>query len=132
MIKSTILPWHAAMHPQLTMSLAHLQQDGLLQHDRESLVLLVLLVIDDLHVQHLPASTRVRESGAARSHRHRRMSSFVRSSSLKTTKQNKTPTSLSISCWELLHKCDQKIDPRQQVGPLCFRTLLNKNSMSKR
>lgn len=36
--------------PQLTMSLSHLQQDGLLQHNRESLVLLVLLVIDDLHI----------------------------------------------------------------------------------
>lgn len=88
MIKSTILLWHAAMHPQLTMSLAHLQQDGLLQHDGESLVLLVLLVIDDLHIQHLPASTRVRETGAGRSHRHRRMSSFVRISSLKN--KNKT------------------------------------------
>lgn len=40
--------------PQLTVSLSHLQQDGLLQHDHETLVLLVLLVIDDLHVQQLP------------------------------------------------------------------------------
>lgn len=90
MIKSTILLWHAAMHPQLTMSLAHLQQDGLLQHDRESLVLLVLLVIDDLHIQHLPASTRVRETGAGRSHRHRRMSHICSRFLVKKQKQNKT------------------------------------------
>lgn len=49
--------------PPLTMSLPHLQQDGLLQHDRESLVLLVLLVIDDLHIQQLPESRRVKEQG---------------------------------------------------------------------
>lgn len=35
---------------QLTVPLAHLQQDGLFQHDGERLVLLVLLVVDDLHI----------------------------------------------------------------------------------
>lgn len=49
---------------QLTMPLSHLQQDGLLQHDRKSLVLLVLLIINDLHVQQLPKSRRIKEQGA--------------------------------------------------------------------
>lgn len=50
-------------HPRLTVSLSHLQQDGLLQHNGENLILLVLLVIDDLHIQQLPESTRVKERG---------------------------------------------------------------------
>lgn len=50
------------------MSLSHLQQDGLLQHDHETLVLLVLLVVDDLHVQQLPGEKKKarREGGGVR------------------------------------------------------------------
>lgn len=53
------------------MSLSHLQQDGLLQHDHETLVLLVLLVVDDLHVQQLPGEKKnkkkaQREGGGVR------------------------------------------------------------------
>lgn len=42
------------------MSLSHVQQDGLRQHNYESLVLLVFLVINDLHIQHLPENRGVK------------------------------------------------------------------------
>lgn len=48
----------------LTVPLSHLQQDGLLQHNDEGFVLLVLLIVNDLHIQQLPE----REDGAI-SHR---------------------------------------------------------------
>lgn len=46
----------------LTVSLSHLQQNRLLQHDGENLVLFVLLVIDDLYIQQLPKTAKVKES----------------------------------------------------------------------
>lgn len=48
------------------MSLSHLQQDGLLQHDHETLVLLVLLVVDDLHVQQLPGEEKTKKKHKGR------------------------------------------------------------------
>lgn len=48
------------------MSLSHLQQDGLLQHDHETLVLLVLLVVDDLHVQQLPGEKKTKKKHEGR------------------------------------------------------------------
>lgn len=50
--------------PQLTVSLSHLQQDRLLQHNRERLVLLILLIIDDLYIQQLPKTRRTKEQEA--------------------------------------------------------------------
>lgn len=60
--------------PRLTVSLSHLQQDGLLQHDGERLVLLVLLVVDDLHIQQLPASGK--GQGTRRGWRQTEMDDF--------------------------------------------------------
>lgn len=48
----------AVVLSQLTVPLPDLQQYGLLQHDGESLVLLVLLVVNDLHIQQLPGFQR--------------------------------------------------------------------------
>lgn len=48
----------------LTVSLSHFQQNGLFQNNVKSLVLLILLIVDDLHVQQFPESTR------SKSHRH--------------------------------------------------------------
>lgn len=48
----------AALHPQgsaLTMFPSNLQQHRLPQLDDEGLVLLILLIINDLHLQQLPA-----------------------------------------------------------------------------
>ena len=63
--------------PQLTVSLPHLQQDGFLQHDGEGLVLLILLVIDDLHVQHLPVSEKGQGTGKGWSERRHSLIRFV-------------------------------------------------------
>lgn len=52
---------------RLTVSLSHLQQNGLLQHNCERLVFLVLFVINDLHIQHLPERRRVKAETEERS-----------------------------------------------------------------
>lgn len=65
------------MCPQLTVSLSHVQQDGLLQHNGEDLVLLVLLVVDDLHVHQLPGGRSGHGTGKMDGAKEGRVNSLV-------------------------------------------------------
>lgn len=90
------------------MPLAHLQQDGLFQHDGERLVLLVLLVVNDLHVQHLPAGTggQGSEVGTGATHSATRLLFISVSQSFVNTRP-------------VLRKIESK--NRQQVGPVALQ-----------